>query len=365
MENVNNTNTAILMNADGSINWDDTLSSFGISTKKVLKTKTAVWSMPEWMKGWIALIPALIFLILFMIYPIINTFIMSFINNFYWVGNSGSSFAITNYIAGLNNTRSQIELSWGVGNYVSVLTDPTFISALGNTGLIVIVSVPLTIIISLLIAVCLNGIKPLQGFYQTVFFLPYVTNTIALGMVFNAMFSKNDGGLFNVMLSWFGVGPQDWLGIYASKPNMFVVIIIYSIWNGLAFKILVFMSGLASIDRQYYDAARIDGSSKRTIFSRITVPLLSPQILYITITSFIGACKSYAQIISLFGGGSRDFGGADHQQWITVVGYIVSLIDSTNDAAQGKGAAGCVILLIIVLIITMAQFAVSKKRVHY
>ena len=187
-----NLKTEVLPNPDGTINWDERLQAVGIPTTKRMAVKQHGWIMPEWMKGWIALIPALIFLILFMVYPIINTFIMSFCNNFYWVGNSGSSFVITNYIKSLENTRASVELSWGFENYISVIKDPDFLNALGNTGLIVIVSVPLTIVIGLLIAVCLNAIKPLQGFYQTVFFLPYVTNTIALGMVFNfSLFSKS------------------------------------------------------------------------------------------------------------------------------------------------------------------------------
>ena len=347
---------------DKQTSWDERLKDANIPVVHVLESKRAKWVMPEWMKGWIALIPALVFLTIFMIYPIINTFMMSFCNNFYWVGNSGSSFVITNYIAAMQNTRAGIKLSWGFDNYIAVLKDPVFLSALKNTGLIVIVSVPCTIVVGLAIAVCLNAIKPLQGFFQTVFFLPYVTNTIALGMVFSAIFSPNSGGMFNAL---FHLGNHNWLNIYADYWSMFFVIVVYSIWNGIAFKILVFMSGLSSIDKQYYDAARIDGSSKFTIFRRITVPLLSPQILYITITSFIGACKSYSQIISLFGGGSKDFGGIDKNKWITVVGYIVKLIDSTNDSAQGRGAAGCVILLIIVLIITLIQFAVSKTKVHY
>ena len=361
MENALNNNP----NGVQAVDWDSRLESLGISVRKELRTKKAKFIMPEWAKGWIALIPALIFLILFMIYPILNTFIMSFVNNFYWVGNSGSSFVITNYLAALQNTRSSIHVSWGVENYVKVLSDPVFLRALGNTGIIVIVSVPLTIIIGLLLAVCLNAIKPLKGLYQTIFFLPYVTNTIALGMVFNAMFSSNAGSFFNVFLGMFGISPQHWLDISASHWNMFVVIVIYAIWNGLAFKILVFMSGLSAIDKQYYDAARIDGSSKVTIFRRITVPLLSPQILYITITSFIGACKSYSQVIALFGSGAKNFGGVDKSEWITVVGYIVKLIDSTGDSATGRGAAGCVVLLAIVLVITAVQFGVSKSRVHY
>ena len=361
MENTLNNNPGGLQ----AVDWDAKLASLGISVRKELRTKRRSFIMPEWAKGWIALIPALIFLILFMIYPILNTFVMSFVNNFYWVGNSGSSFVITNYIAALNNSRGGITVSWGIENYIKVLSDPVFQHALINTGLIVIVSVPLTIVISLLLAVCLNAIKPLKGLYQTIFFLPYVTNTIALGLVFNAMFSSSAGSFFNVFLGWFGAKPQEWLTINAGRWNMFVVIVIYAIWNGLAFKILVFMSGLSAIDKQYYDAARIDGSSKFTIFRKITVPLLSPQILYITITSFIGACKAYSQVIALFGSGKDNFGGSDQKQWITVVGYIVKLINSQNDSATGRGAAGCVILLGIVLIITVAQFAVSKNRVHY
>ena len=345
--------------------FDNRLSALGISTKKSFKVKTSGFILPEAAKGWIALIPALIFLVVFMLYPIINTFMMSFCNNFYWVGNSNSSFVLTNFFAGQRNTRAGVQLSWGFENYIRVLQDDDFKDALINTGLIVIISVPLTILVGLLIAVALHSIKPLQGFYQTVFFLPYVTNSIALGMVFNAMFSSSAGSFINTLTSVFGISPQHWLDINATKWSMFFVIVIYSIWNGIAFKILVFMSGLSSIDKQYYDAARIDGASKKTILRRITIPLLSPQILYVTITSFIGACKSYSQIISLFSKGAKNFGGSDGKAWITVVGYIVRLIDSTGNSSQGRGAAGCVILLIIVLIITAVQFLVSKKRVHY
>ena len=345
--------------------FDNRLSQLGVSTKKSFKVKTSGFILPEAAKGWIALIPALIFLVVFMLYPIINTFVMSFCNNFYWVGNSNSSFVLTNFFAAQKNVRGGVKLSWGFENYLRIFQDPIFWAAFGNTWLIVLVSVPLTIIVGLLIAVALHSIKPLQGFYQTVFFLPYVTNSIALGMVFNAMFSSSAGSFINTLTSIFGIGAQDWLGITASKWSMFFVIVVYSIWNGIAFKILVFMSGLSSIDKQYYDAARIDGASKKTIFCRISVPLISPQILYITITSFIGAFKSYSQIISLFSKGAKNFGGSDGNTWITVVGYIVKLIDSTADSAQGRGAAGCVILLIVVLIITAVQFLVSKKRVHY
>jgi multiple sugar transport system permease protein len=339
------------------------------STKAILKMTLGVkkakrFTVSEAGKAWIALIPSLIFLLVFMIYPILNTFLMSFIVNFKFMGGSGTSFAITNYIAALGNTRDRSSLPyWGFDNYVAVLSDTEFLNSLKNTAIIVIISVPLTIIIGLLIAVFLNSIKPLKGFFQTVFFLPYVTNTIALGMVFKIIFSDNTGALFNTFISWFGFTPQHWLSVYADSFHMLAVIIIYAIWNGLAFKILVFESGLASIDNQYYDAAKIDGATRGTIFRRITVPLLSPQILYITITSFIGAFKSYTQIISLFGGGAYDFGGSTQKEWETVVGYIYIVMQ--DNTKQGRAAAASLVLLLIILAITVVQMAVSKKKVVY
>ena len=319
--------------------------------------------LPEWAKAWIALIPALFFLIIFMIYPIINTFIISFIVNFKFMAGSQSSFALTNYFAALNNGRGGVMPFWGFDNYVTVLTSKEFLDSLANTAIIVVVSVPLTILIGLLIAVFLNSIKPLKAFFQTVFFLPYVTNTIALGMVFKIIFSSYPGGMFNQFLALFGMDAQPWLSATANKYMMLVPIIMYAVWNGLAFKILVFESGLASIDNQYYDAAKIDGASRSTIFARITVPLLSPQILYITITSFIGAFKSYTQIISLFGGGAYYFGGPTQKYWETVVGYIyVTMQDATK---TGVAAAASFVLLVIILIITLIQMQVSKRRVVY
>lgn len=319
--------------------------------------KASRFRLGETAKAWIALIPALIFLILFMIYPILNSFIMSFIVNFSWQRGTGTSFAISHFIAALSSDRIVGGLPYiGFDNFIKLWSDPIFIDALENTVLMVIVSVPLTIIIGLLLAVAIYSIKPLQGFFQTVFFLPYVTNTIALGMVFAIIFG--DTGLFNTV---FHLGDLQWITDGADRWNMFFVIVVYAIWNGLAFKILVFMSGLASIDKQYYDAAKIDGASRATIFRRITVPLLSPQILYITITSFIGAFKSYTQIISLFGGGATNFGGTNDMEWITVVGYIYRFMTEKVDYA----AAGSVTLLLIILLITLVQMAVSKKRVHY
>ncbi len=347
-------------------------------------------SVPNWAKVLIALTPALIFLLLFTIYPIFNTTMISFIENFTWQDGKGS-FAISNFLQqrshffNFDEWKAYYEVVdpdkiftrphqpiFSLSNFRRVIADVEFHNALLNTAILTIISVPLTIVISLLLAVSLNSIKPLRGLYQTIFFLPYVTNTIALGMVFNTLFSHQTGGIMNQVMQFFGAKPVAWLRfglpasdsfIPASKLSLGIAIIVQSIWAGIAFKILVFMSGLASIDRQYYDAARIDGSTRGRIFRKITVPLLSPQILYITITSFIGSFKAYQNIIALVGKSATDFGGSDGRLWLTVVGYIYRYRIHSNTLPLA--AAGSIVLLGVILLITLVQMQVSKRRVHY
>lgn len=333
-------------------------------------------SLPQWATAWIVLIPALFFIILFMFYPILNSFFMAFIQDFAWVRGAGS-FAFGNFVQGLS--KSDIIPSFGFGNFATVLQNEHFRQSVWNTFVLVIIEVPLTIIIALLLATFLNSIKALKGLYQTIFFLPYVTNTIALGLVFQTLFSSQEGGIMNLLLKVFGVSPINWLSPVtiretgagpASRFTQGVVIVTYAVWNGLAFKILVFMSGLATIDKQYSDAAKVDGSSSFTIWRRITLPLLSPQILYITITSFIGAFKMYTGVMSVYSGlgqSSFYFGGEQGYEWMPVVGWIYQQLDQSGTyySEPGVAAAGSLVLLAIILFITVIQFAVSKKRVHY
>ena len=337
-----------------------------------LEAKRRRIQLPQWATAWIVMIPALIFIVLFMFYPIINTFFMAFIEDFSWI-RGGGSFTIGNFITAVLEPNPMREIpSFGFGNFAEVLSNREFLNAIGNTALLVIIEVPLTIIISLVIATCLNSIKVLKGLYQTIFFLPYVTNTIALGLIFNMLFKSDAGGLVNIVLSWFGIEPVNWLlylsssGQSATKFASGVVIVTYAVWDGLAFKILVFMSGLATIDKQYYDAARVDGSSRLTIWRRITLPLLSPQILYITITSFIGAFKMYTGVRAVFlNSNAYYFGGSDGTQWMPIVGWIYRELKVNSMFEPGIAASGSLVLLVIILVITVVQFAVSKKRVHY
>ena len=351
-----------------------------MEARKKLISKRKLIQLPQWAVAWLVLIPALIFITMFMLYPIINTFLYAFIQDFEYVPGAGS-FALGQFFAGISRGDS---IRFGLSNFVAVLDRPDFLKAIGNTSLLVIVEVPLTIIVSLLIATFLNSIKVLKGFYQTIFFLPYVTNTIALGLVFNLAFAKTNGGLINIFLhNVFGVeNPINWLSreSYGGLPistkfTQGVVIVLYSLWNGIAFKILVFMSGLATIDSQYYNAAKIDGASNFTIWRRITLPLLSPQILYITITSFIGAFKMYSGVMAVYQGAEATsayyFGtvaetptGSEGTVWIPVVGWIYKELESSYEA-PGVASAASLVLLAIIMVITAVQFMVSKKRVHY
>ena len=347
--------------------------------KATLISKRKRHSLPQWGVAWLVLLPALIFLTLFMMYPIVNTFLSAFVQRYNYTEGAGS-FALGQFIAGIKD--GGIRMAFGLSNFKMALHNKDFIASIKNTAILVIVEVPLTITVSLLIATFLNGIKVLKGFYQTVFFLPYVTNTIALGLVFNLVFSSGSGGLMNLLIKRFGGEPINWLDRIpnpaiasqvaegtATRFHQGIVIVLYALWNGLAFKILVFMSGLATIDSQYYNAAKIDGASNFTIWRRITLPLLSPQILYITITSFIGAFKMYTGVMAVYSNtGSQNtayyFGGLEGLDWIPVVGWIYRELDGNPDKT-GVASAASLILLAIIMTITAVQFAVSKKRVHY
>ncbi|MBO6280595.1 MAG: sugar ABC transporter permease [Bacilli bacterium] len=306
-------------------------------------------------KAWLYLAPVLILLAVFTFYPIINTVYVSFLKDYNYTTGTHSGFAwFDNYVAVLT---PYSEL--GGAMYEKVMK-----IALPNTLLITIITVPLSIIISMVIALTLNSIKILKKFFQTVFFMPYVTNAIAIGMVFSVIFST-DYGIFNNLL-----GVQNLAWIYRTSASDTVnywralfAICFYIIWHSLPYKILIFLGGLQNIDAQYYDAAKIDSAPKWKIALKITVPLLSPQILYMMITSFIGSFKEYNSVIGLFGkdGGNFDVNtGPSTMQ--TMVFFIYDQVDKNN---VHYASAASIFLFLIIMAFTVIQNKVSKKRVHY
>ncbi len=291
------------------------------------------------LKGWLYLLPAILFLGAFMVYPLIDVFVYSFEEGY--------------------NSASQTYSGVGLFNYSYVLRDPYFLQALKNTFLLVIVTVPLSTALALVISLGLSSIKPLRELYQTVYFLPYVTNTLAVGLVFMILFKKTaySDGLVNLMIRWFGGESVDFIdGPYWAK--MFVLCF-YTIWVVLPFKILILTSALSSVNPDYYNAARVDGTSKARTFARITLPMISPMVFYLVITGFIGAFKAYSDAVALFG---TDLNAAGMN---TIVGYVYDMLYGDSGGYPSYASAAAVILFAIVLTITCVNLLISRKRVHY
>ena len=311
-------------------------------------------SKQQW-KAWLYLSPALVLLLVFTVWPIFNTVRMSLLENY-----SGLKAA-----AGMT-------FQFGIGNFAKVIEYKRFLQCLQNTVLLCVLTVPVSTLLALLIAVALNSIKPLQKVLQTIFFLPYVTNSIAIGMVFAAMFNivgsfygtENEiivtAGIINNVLEFFGGETVNWINYGSTYAANMTVMVVYIVWNALPFKILVLLGGLQSINKQYYDAAKVDGTPRRRVFSRITVPLLSPMLAYVIITGFIGGFKEYTSIVGIFGetmGPPDDAGRLN-----TMVGFIYDAL-STN--SQGRASAAALILFAIILAVTLFNNKVIKKHTHY
>ena len=290
-------------------------------------------------KGWLYLLPAIAFLGAFLVYPLIDVFIYSVEEGY--------------------NSASQTYFGVGAYNFSYVLHDPYFLQALKNTLILVLITVPLCTGIALLISVALSSIQKLRELFQTVFFLPYVTNTLAVGLVFMILFKKTpySDGLINLLLSVFGISPIDFIGgPYWAK--MFVLCF-YTVWVVMPFKILILTSALASVSQVYYNAARVDGTSRGRMFRKITLPMISPSIFYLVITGFIGAFKAYSDAVALFG---TDLNAAGMN---TIVGYVYDMLYGNAGGYPSYASAAAIVLFSIVLTITVINLLVSKKHVHY
>ena len=291
------------------------------------------------LKGWLYLLPALLFLGVFLVYPLVDVFIYSFEEGY--------------------NSASQTFFGVGMYNYQYVLRDPYFLQALKNTFILVAVTVPLSTGLALMISVGLSSIQGLRNLFQTVYFLPYVTNTLAVGLVFMILFKQTPytDGLANLIIGLFGAGPIDFIGgPYWAKM---LVLCLYTVWVVMPFKILVLTSALASVNQDYYNAARVDGASRWRIFSRITLPMISPTLFYLIITGFIGAFKAYSDAVALFG---TDLNAAEMN---TIVGYIYDMLYGNSGGYPSYASAAAILLFAIVLTITVINLLVSRKHVHY
>ncbi|MBO5324192.1 MAG: sugar ABC transporter permease [Oscillospiraceae bacterium] len=306
-------------------------------------------SKHQW-KAWLYLAPAIVLLLIFTVWPIFNTIRMSLLEG----------YTTMQDVAG-------VSFNFGIGNFKNVLEYHGFITCLKNTILLCVLTVPISTFLALLIAVALNSIKPLQRFLQTVFFMPYVTNSIAIGMVFAAMFNMIIGGgarpdsvgIVNNVLEAFGFEYINWMNAGSEYWANIVVMVVYIVWNALPFKILILLGGLQSVNKQYYEAARVDSTPRWRVFTKITIPLLSPMLAYVIITGFIGGFKEYSSIVGIFG---EKMGPVGQQYSLdTMVGFIYRAIGNN----EGRASAAALILFGIIFIVTMINLYVSKKKTHY
>lgn len=291
------------------------------------------------LKAWLYLLPAILFLGVFMVYPLIDVFVYSFEEGY--------------------NSASQSFFGIGFYNYSYVLHDPYFLQAVQNTLILVLITVPVSTGLALLISMGLASIKKLRNMFQTIYFLPYVTNTLAVGLVFMILFKKTSysDGLVNLVINLFGFNSVDFIeGPYWAKM---LVLCLYTVWIVMPFKILVLTSALASVKQDYYNAAMVDGTSKFRIFTRITLPMISPMLFYLIITGFIGAFKAYSDAVALFG---TELNVAEMN---TIVGYVYDMLYGDGGGYPSFASAAAIILFVIVLTITCINLMVSKKHVHY
>lgn len=324
------------------------------SMKKPKKVKEGTFF--DRTKAWLYLLPAIVLLLVFTVWPIINTIRIAFLEGYDTLAAAGGQ-----------------KFAFGFGNFAKVVSYSKFLACLKTTMILCFTTVPLSTMIALLISVCLNSIRPFKRFLQTIFFMPYVTNSIAIGMVFAAMFNIvgnatsittiENAGIINNLIQFITGNKSfyiNWINAGSTYAHNIIVMIIYIVWHALPFKILILLGGLQSVNKQYYEAAKVDGTSRFRTFWRITVPLLSPMIAYVVITGFIGGFKEYTSIVGIFG---ESMGPAGEKGRLnTMVGFIY---DSLTNSHTGRASAAALILFVIILIVTLINLQVSKKRVHY
>lgn len=343
---------AVLPNAQYNKDDNVIVRLVGNSPKKQYQVSGIddVVSKNNW-KAWLYLAPVIILVAVFLLYPLINTIFIAFTSDYSYIEGYGTGLTLDNFAIVLGLKQYVVE---GTG----ASTETNFVNyAVPNTLIITFITVPVSITLALIISVALNSIKWFQKFLQTVFFLPYVTNSIAIGMVFAVIFDKQGiiNGIFNIDTNWI---------LNADRWTAMVPLCIYIVWQSIPFKILILLSGLQGVDKQYYQAAQIDSASKSKILGRITIPLLSPQIMYLMITGFIGAFKEYTAVVAIFNGPSTS-DTSTTKELLTVVYYVYDILQNDALTKIQLGAAAAVLLFVVILLFTFVQFRVSKRRVFY
>lgn len=285
-------------------------------------------------KAFLYLFPALLIIGVFVIYPMIKSFLMSFYADYDFF--------------------NDVVYRYGFDNFIYLWNDQFFHQALKNTFIFVLGVVPISILLSLWIALMLNSITVLSKFFRTIYFIPFVTSVVAVSIVWRWIFHSNYG-IMNYFLGLFGIDPIQWL---TSTQWAMPALIILSIWKGLGYNIIIFLAGLQTIGDSYYNAAKIDGANRWSRFLHVTVPQLAPTTFFITIISIINSFKVFDEIYALFDGQAGPSNSA-----LTVVYYVFNKFYGEWDF--GVASAAAYVLFLIIFIFTLIQFYISKKKITY
>jgi multiple sugar transport system permease protein len=293
-------------------------------------TPTPRWRNRESLTAWLFILPSLIGFLAFTAGPVIAAGVISLLD---WNLFSPPRWA-------------------GVRNFARLGPDPTFWSALGNTAYFTFLSVPLTILVSLALALLLNqGVRRVAAF-RSLLLLPYATITVAVAFVWIWLYIPHDG-LVNAVLGWFGINGPAWL---ISDTWAMPALILMSVWKSFGFGMVVFLAGLQAIPQQLYEAGRVDGTSPWKSFRHITLPMLSPALFFVIVTSVIGSFQVFDQALIMTNGGPGT-------RTTTLVMYIYRTGFENYD--QGYAAAQSLVLFAFIVLITAGQFLFQRRLVHY
>jgi len=287
-----------------------------------LKNTDAIW-------GYILIAPALIFVFGFTLLPVLGAF--------------GISFAKWDLLSAPKLI--------GVGNYAKVFSDPVAKKTLINTFYYTFVSVPIGIILSLVLAVFLNQKVRGLSFFRTAYYIPVISSTVAVAMVFLWIFDTNYG-LMNQVLSLIGLGPVRWL---TDGKWAMVSVIIVSVWRSLGFNMIIFLAALQDVPADIHDAAAIDGANELKKFLYIVVPLVSPAIFFSTITNFIGSFQSFDIVYNMTAGGPA--------RATYLIGFYI-WEQAFKYLHMGYGASIAFVLFFMILILTLVQWGLRRKWVY-
>lgn len=238
----------------------------------------------------------------------------------------------------------------GISNYQKILADEKFISAVKNTLIYTVFTVPLILIISMFIASLLNSKIKGIGIYRTLYFLPAVTMPAATAMIWKWLFN-GQYGLVNQLFMKIGLAPQAWV---ADPQYARMSLIIVGVWMGLGMNIIYFLAGMQAIPKQYYEAAKLDGANAWTTFWKITLPSLKPTIFFVLVTSVIGAFQVFDIIFLMIPAKSL---ALDTTRSIVYIFYQYAV----EFGQKGYGAAVATILFVMILIVTILQIILQKK----